>query len=202
MGNLTGVMPATYTSTYVPITDAESVTYAYNSQNLLSTISTESTTYAFTYDVFGNATSVNAGSNELAEYTYNQNNGKLNKITYGNGLSAEYVYNELELLTEVWYTKGSEPKYLAYEYEYTSKGQVYKFVDNESGKTYSTRTSSWVATYTSTVNGGTALTYTYSYNQNGNITKNTKQSHNKNRAGARIFPVSSARFLLCDNLFN
>ena len=29
MGNLTGVMPATYTSTYVPITDAESVSYSF-----------------------------------------------------------------------------------------------------------------------------------------------------------------------------
>ena len=38
-------------------------------------------------------------------------------------------------------------------------------------KTYSDRTSSWVATYTSTVNDGTALTYTYTYDQNGNITK-------------------------------
>ena len=32
-----------------------------------------------------------------------QNNGKLNKITYGNGFSVSYVYNVLELLTEVWY---------------------------------------------------------------------------------------------------
>ena len=57
------------------------------------------------------------------EYTYNENNGKLNKITYGNGLIVEYVYNDLELLTEVWYTKGTV-KYSAYEYEYTADGQV------------------------------------------------------------------------------
>ena len=293
MGNLTGVMPATYTSTYVPITDAENVSYTYNGRNLLSTITTESTTYSFSYDVFGNATSVNAGNNELAEYTYNQRNGKLNKTTYGNGFVVEYVYNDVELLTEIWYTKGAEPKYLAYEYEYTSDGQVYKFIDNVNERstiykydsnnrlvdfieydnsdlyheysssmyyndkgelssvyyylnfqngtaendyfrvynsysyendgrllftrtitgntdgneyyyydeydrvnkkvnsfsvtgntsnhftnqldytfaTYGDRTSSWVKTYTSTVNSGTALTYTYTYDQNGNITK-------------------------------
>ena len=77
-----------------------------------------------------NFTSVSAGTNELAEYTYNERNGKLNKITYGNGFVVEYVYNALELLTEIWYTKGTEPKYLAYEYEYTADGQVYKFIDN------------------------------------------------------------------------
>ena len=136
MGRLVGVMPATYESTvaYGTVTDAESVTYTYNSKNLLSTITTDSTTYTFTYDVFGNTTSVSAGANELAEYTYGERNGKLKKITYGNGYVVEYVYNELELLTQICYTKGTEPKTLAYEYEYTSDGQVYKFIDHENEK--------------------------------------------------------------------
>ena len=123
MGNLTGVMPATYTGTYVPTTDAESVSYTYNERNLLDTITTESTTYSFTYDVFGNTTSVSAGENELAEYTYNQNNGKLNRITYGNGFSVTYVYNVLELLTEVWYNYADGTRERVYEYEYTADGQ-------------------------------------------------------------------------------
>ena len=38
------------------------------------------------------------------------------------------------MLTEIWYTKGTEEPVLAYEYEYTSDGQVYKFKDNLSGK--------------------------------------------------------------------
>ena len=296
MGNLTGVMPATFvgSSAYEEVTDAESVSYTYNDRNLLSTITTESTTYTFTYDVFGNTASVTAGENELAEYTYNQNNGKLNKITYGNGFSVSYVYNVLELLTEVWYNYTDGTSENVYEYEYTADGQVYRFIDNLAGKTtkykydvnnrvvgiveykngdayhtnasqnayddqgqleetyffqnlsetnaaiqsysykyetdgrlkcldigtsisiknltygseeyeydvydrvekqtnsfrlysgsttgftneigytyktYSDRTSSWVASYTSTVNSGTALTYTYTYDQNGNITK-------------------------------
>ena len=298
MGNLTGVMPATYvnSSAYEAVTNSENVSYTYNERNLIDTITTESTTYSFTYDVFGNTTSVSAGENELAEYTYNQNNGKLNRITYGNGFSVTYVYNVLELLTEVWYNYADGTRERVYEYEYTADGQVYKFVDNiaekttkykydvnnrvvgiveykngevhhayasqyvyddqgqleetylfqnlsetdaaiqsylytyeadgrlkrvnitstastysqfiaagteayeydvydrvqtqtnsfrpyasgstgftnEIGytyKTYSDRTSSWVATYTSTVNGGTPLTYTYTYDQNGNITK-------------------------------
>ena len=38
---------------------------------------------------------------------------KKNKITYGNGYVEEYVYNDLELLTEIWYTKGTEANTLA-----------------------------------------------------------------------------------------
>ena len=59
---------------------------------------------------------------------------KKNKITYGNGYVGEYVYNDLELLTEIWYTKGTEAKTLAYSYEYTADGQIYKYTDHANGK--------------------------------------------------------------------
>ena len=67
MGNLVGVMPAMQgvSSSYTPETNKEEVTYTYNERNLLSTISTDSTTYTFTYDVFGNTSSVKTGANEI-----------------------------------------------------------------------------------------------------------------------------------------
>ena len=45
----------------------------------------------------------------------------------------EYVYNRLEMLSEIWYTENGT-RTLAYSYEYTDDGQVYKFTDNKSGK--------------------------------------------------------------------
>ena len=45
---------------------------------------------------FGNVTSTEAGNYELASYEYGENNGKLKKITYSNGLTVEYSYNALE----------------------------------------------------------------------------------------------------------
>mgnify|MGYP003293512885 CR=1 FL=1 len=277
---------------YTPTTDAESVTYTYDSKNLLATVTTESTTYSFAYDVFGNVTGVDADDVSIVSYEYNDHNGKLNTVTYSNGFSVEYVYNDIELLKEVWYTDSANVRTLAYEYEYTSSGQVHEFVDNVSNrstvykydtsgrmvafreyenddfyhdysadisyndkgqlsgiaydanytcgtsigsaafsysyqyntddslksttirtsntvggetfyyddfgrltqkvshlyvssnsaykfrnqidytyKNYSSYTSDWVETYTSTVNNGTALTYTFTYDQNGNITK-------------------------------
>ena len=41
-------------------------------------------------------TSTEAGNYELANYEYGENNGKLEKITYSNGLTVEYSYNALE----------------------------------------------------------------------------------------------------------
>ena len=82
---------------------------------------------SYTYDAFGNSSSVDIGSTTLASYEYNENNGKIKKINYGNGFSVEYVYNRLEMLTEIWYNE-SNVRTLAYEYEYTAYGQVHKFI--------------------------------------------------------------------------
>lgn len=137
MGNLVTVLPAYYETdtSYGEITTVENVSYTYNSKNLLSTITTKSTVYSFTYDKFGNPTSVKAGDNSIASYTYNGRNGKLNKVTYGNGFSVDYVYNDIELLKEIWYNYSDGTRELAYEYEYTAYGQVYKFTDNASERT-------------------------------------------------------------------
>ncbi len=134
-GKLIGVMPANVDSyaDYSANTSAENVSYTYNSNNLLSTISTESTTYTFSYDVFGKVTGISTGSNTLASYTYQGYNGKLNKITYGNGFVEEYVYNALENISEIWYTNNGI-RSLAYSYEYTSSGQVHQFTDYLNGK--------------------------------------------------------------------
>ena len=44
------------------------------------------------------------------------------------------MYNRLEMLTEIWYTENGI-RSLAYSYEYTDDGQVYKFVDNKAERT-------------------------------------------------------------------
>ncbi len=125
IGNLISVMPASYVSgtVYDPTEDAELVEYSYNSRNFLESITTESTTYTFTYDSFGNSTSTSVGSQELASYTYNPKNGKINQIDYGNGFTVRYVYDKLDNLSEVWYNDGVND-YKAYVYTYTDNGQV------------------------------------------------------------------------------
>ena len=136
LGNITSVMPATFTSdtSYSSVGNAEKVNYTYDSVNMLDTIVTRSSTYSFNYDVFGNTTDISVGNRELAGYTYNPNNGKLATMTYGNGTTVRYVYDELDNVKEIWYnTGGTETK--AYEYIYTSYGQLARFDNLITGKT-------------------------------------------------------------------
>ena len=125
----------TLVTPYPSKADNEFVLYGYDSANYLNQITTQSTNYTLEYDDFGNALEVRTGNNTLADYEYYPNNGKLKKINYGNGFSEEYVYNTLEMLSEVWYTYDDGTRVCAYEYEYTSCGQLYKIVDNLLGKT-------------------------------------------------------------------
>ncbi len=125
IGNILTVTPCTYTNstgTYTAVNGEENITYGYDPRNLLQSVTTGSTTYTFTYDEFGNSDAISAGSRELASYEYYDNNGKLKSITYGNGFSVEYKYDELDNVSEVWYN-GTR----AYEYTYTAYGQLYRF---------------------------------------------------------------------------
>lgn len=136
IGNITNVKPCNYISStsYSAITGSENVTYQYNAQNLLSSITTASTTYTFTYDEYGNTDTISAGTYDLADYSYNSYNGKLNKITYGNGLVVRYVYDELDNVKEIWHKNGSSAEVKAYAYSYTTFGQLARFDNLLSGK--------------------------------------------------------------------
>ena len=130
MGNLATVLPVSYSEEiYTEITNAHSVSYLYDSNNRLSSVMTDSTVYNFTYDAFGNSTAVQVGSNTIASYEYYENNGKLKKVIYANGFVVKYVYNTLEKISEVWYNYSNGSEQLAYSYEYTANGVVYKETD-------------------------------------------------------------------------
>ena len=93
-------------------------------QRKLCYITTSTTTYNFTYDVFGNSSNVSAGSNVLASYTYNDYNGKLSELTYGNGHKVKYVYDELDRTSEILYNTGSGGTFeTVCKYEYDSGGR-------------------------------------------------------------------------------
>ena len=135
-GTLISVIPATGNATsYTEVANAESVNYEYNpNTHRLHQITTASTEYTFAYDNYGNSTGVTAGDNTLATYEYYQNNGKIKKINYGNGFSEDYVYNSLEMLSEIWYTVG-ETRTKAYSYTYNKDGTLAKFENYLDGTT-------------------------------------------------------------------
>jgi len=126
-------VPVTYnasTNTATNVTTEEKVNYTYDSKGYLSQISTNSTTYTFTYDYFGNSDTIKAGGNVLANYDYNSNNGNLESLTYGNGTKVEYTYDSLDRVKEICYTEnGGSPETL-YEYFYTNEGYLKRFDNN------------------------------------------------------------------------
>jgi len=111
-------------------TGEEKVEYTYNSKNQLAKIITDSTTYNLSYDSFGNLSTVKAGTNTLASYEYNDNNGKLTKTTYGNNFTVTNVYDNLDRLSQIMYNNA-----VAYTVSYNGDGAVSKIVDAKSGIT-------------------------------------------------------------------
>ncbi len=170
LGRLETVLPASITASgYSKNYSAESSEYSYDGRGRLSVISTESTSYNFTYDSFGNSASVSADGNTLASYEYNANNGKLAAVNYGNGLRETYTYNELDLISEVCYTlNGIEAA--KYKYKYTSDGRLHSFEDARKGKVT-----------------------LYSYDYSGNIASISEYSTGDN------YYDSDVRFLYNDN---
>lgn len=164
VGNLKKVLPAdvtvsevehegydeeldeTYTWTeyiygYEENTSSASVTYDYNeTTNRLDSIttkptSTTSTTYTFEYDGFGNTTGIDVGSRNLADYTYNSYNGKLDVLTYGNGHKVKYIYDVLDRISEVQYNTGTSGAFeTVYSYTYDSAGNIYSVTDHTSNE--------------------------------------------------------------------
>ncbi len=150
---LISVRPASYSAasnSYTVTLGSENASYGYNGKNLLTSLSTAKAIYNYSYDAFGNTTAVSINGATIESYTYNQKNGKLNKISYGNGAFEEYVYNALEMLTEIWYNGVK-----AYEYKYTATGQVAEFTDHLSGRSvaYSYDTSDRLVRYREYRNG-------------------------------------------------
>ena len=168
LGRMTSAYPAQASGgLYEADEESASVAYSYDELSRLDKIITESTEYSFAYDDFGNKTSVSAGSKELASYVYNDYNGKLREMTYSNGLTVKYTYDELDRVKEVQYNTGSGTSgfMTVYTYEYDANGNVSKIADVPGGQTtvfkYNSR-GKLVSYYVTDENSGqSSLSYWY-----------------------------------------
>lgn len=127
------------------------VTYRYNEYNplLLESVTTPQTTYTFVYNSFGNVTQLKAGNTALVSYAYQQGYGKLASMSYANGYSEQYSYNNLGLLSALYKNGSSAP---SYTYTYDSNGNLLREDDANVGyRTYSYDTLSRLTGYSSYV---------------------------------------------------
>jgi len=105
----------------VTITRGEKqIEYSYNEQNQLDSIREDNKEYHFTYDDFGNRKEVKIGDTTLVTNTYEENDGNLKKITYGNGDEINYTYDEFDRVKTLIKEDNT------YHYKYDSNGSLTK----------------------------------------------------------------------------
>ena len=142
LGRTSQVVPYIYLGSgdlYYANTISQSASYTYDEKYRLSSITTESTTYNFTYDEFGNTNQILIGNIPLVTYEYAANNGKLQKMIYGNDNFVEYSYDELDRLSEVCYTYTDSSGNLvnnSYLYTYTTTGTLHSVKSTEANREY------------------------------------------------------------------
>ncbi len=121
-----------------------SVSYSYANRRLssLSHSGGGTVTYNLTYDQFGARTAVKVGTQNLAMYDYEANNGNLTRTTYGNGDYIEPVYDEYDRQIGIKYNG-----VLKYRWYYGADGRIGLEKDLENG-----------------------ITWRYLYDKSGNIT--------------------------------
>lgn len=116
------------------ISGGASVTYIYSGGRLSAMHRMgdgQSQSYFLNYDGFGNMTGVSVGNRNLASYTYGSANGLLSQMSYGNGASIRYDYDELERVSDVYYNNSSTP---SVSYTYSGNGELSKVEDKAANR--------------------------------------------------------------------
>lgn len=83
--------------------------------------------YNFTYDAFGNTTGISVGKTStynLGTYTYAPQNGLLMGMTYGNGATVRYTYDDYGRKIQTDTSSHDQ-----YKYAYSGDGQLYEMKD-------------------------------------------------------------------------
>lgn len=86
--------------------------YGYTN-DLLTAITTGSTTYSFTYGAFALRSNIKIGSRTLASYNYTSRNNFLSALDYGNGDHVNYTYDKQGRVTKQTYEDGDTVTYKA-----------------------------------------------------------------------------------------
>lgn len=103
--------------------------YTYT-DDLLTSLETNSTNYSFTYGDFALRSAVKIGSRTLAEYSYTTRNKYLDTLEYGNEDSVEYSYDTQGRVTQQTYEDGD-----TVTYQYDNSGALATVTDSATGIT-------------------------------------------------------------------
>ncbi|MGN1371988.1 MAG: DNRLRE domain-containing protein [Candidatus Coprovivens sp.] len=158
------------------------VSYEYSNNNL-SKITHGTKNYTFEYDNFNNNKKVNINNTNLVENFYENNNGNLTKIKYGNNHEVNYTYDEFDRIKTITKTNDVYKNYYDnlgrivkltsnndnynYEYDFANRISKYKFNNYKSSYNYDSENN---VTDKKEELGNYSYLYNYSYNQESSLT--------------------------------
>ena len=172
---------------------ATTLTASYSYTNdLLSSVTTGSTTYSFTYGNFALPSAVKIGSRTLASYTYtNDRNFRLASLSYGNGDSVRYTYDSQGRIIKDTYETGS-----TVSYTYDNDSALATVTDSAIGRTarYYYDLVGRLASYSESGNGH-SHTIGYSYDALGYLTGLTEQINGQTYTTGYTYDTENSRLL-------
>lgn len=140
------------------------ILYAYNTQNLLEKITSNNKEYTFTYDEFLNRLQTKINNQILATNNYDENNGGLTRIDYGNNTFISYTYDEFNRL------KTNTRDDSIYSYYYDNMNNLSKITSNNETYEYSYdfagRLISYLYNQKDYFTGKNSIDYEYDINSN------------------------------------
>ena len=106
---------------------ALTATYTYE-KDQLTQIATGSTTYKFTYGDFSLREKISIGNRELATYAYTEEDYYLSRLSYGNGGTVSYEYDQQGRVTRETFGDGT-----TVTYDYDNTGALATVTDSATG---------------------------------------------------------------------
>lgn len=112
------------------------ICYTYDGEGNLTLID-GNTDYTLSYDLLGQKTAVKVGAIEnFVTYTYSGHEGNLTSMSYLNGYTENYEYDNNNNVTKLWKkTSSTASTILSYEWVYNVAGLLYKEFDYELNRT-------------------------------------------------------------------
>ncbi len=194
---------STVTYTYDDYTDrmtsvsseGASVSYEYNTNGSLYSITQGGYSYTFSYDELGRTTNVKVAETTLVENAYDSR-GNVSRVIYGNGNEAYYTYDDrdqvknVQTIGDTWQTvhydydsKGNviektvsnDKETLNYNYLYDILGRITSYYGNGHEVSIKYDEKNRTVAFTNKV-GNQAYTTEYSYNSKSGLIENTKSS--------------------------
>lgn len=159
------------------------VVYGYDAYGKLETITRGTTVYTIEYDsTWKLQTKTKVGSVALSENEYDTYK-RLWKVTYANGFSARYEYDNLDRVTKIYQTENNTEE-LTYEMIYNGEGDLYEirnyrtgrasFFDyDHAGRCMASKERAFTENSGTITYGAELSAYGYQYDECNNLTKLT-----------------------------